>query len=60
MKLKLQDTYFKQNEETRGYKEVIITGREVLEVLEEMNRINTLRVSIVLNKCRKVKKDADS
>lgn len=60
MKLKLQDTYFKQSEGTRGYRDVIIIGREVLGVLEEVNRNKTLKVSIVLNKCRKVKKDADS
>lgn len=59
MKLKLQHTYFKQSEESGGCREVII-GREVLGVLEGMNRNKTPRVNMVLNKCRKVKKDADS
>lgn len=41
MKLKLRDTYNKQIEETRGYREVGITGREVLGVPEEMNSNKT-------------------
>lgn len=44
LKLDHQDTYSNRSEETRGYREGGITGREVLGVPEEMKGHRILRV----------------
>lgn len=51
---KLKDTYNKQSDETKGYRESSIIGREFLGVLDEMKGTGILRVSVILSREKKV------